>query len=107
MTENSSKESVAVVGGGVAGIVAAHLLQKTHRVSLFEAGKYLGGHTHTITIDRGPDAGVAVDTGFIVYNEPNYPHLTRLFAHLGVETRASEMSFSVSMPASGMEYAGN
>ena len=109
MTENSStaKASVAVVGGGVAGIVAAHLLQKTHRVSLFEAGKYLGGHTHTIRIDHGPDAGLAVDTGFIVFNEATYPHFIGFLEELGVPSRATEMSFGFHCVESGFVYAGN
>ena len=68
------KAKVAVIGGGVAGIVAAHLLQKTHQVTLFEQGDYLGGHTHTIAIPEGPDAGTMVDTGFIVFNEATYPY---------------------------------
>jgi uncharacterized protein len=101
------KGTVAVVGGGVAGIVAAHLLQKTHRVTLFEQGDYLGGHTHTITIPDGPDAGTAVDTGFIVFNEATYPHFIGFLAELRVPSRTTEMSFGFHCLETGFVYAGN
>ncbi|MGD9889615.1 MAG: FAD-dependent oxidoreductase, partial [Halothiobacillaceae bacterium] len=100
MTQINSKPSldIAVVGAGVAGLSAAWLLASKHRVTLFEANDYPGGHTHTISVQE--DAGaktIPVDTGFIVYNEPNYPHLSALFKHLGVVTQPSEMSFGVSL----------
>ena len=60
--------SIAVVGGGVAGIVAAYLLQRRFEVCLYEKNDYIGGHTHTVTIKDGPDAGTHVDTGFLVFN---------------------------------------
>jgi uncharacterized protein len=101
------KGTIAVVGGGVAGIVAAHLLQKTHQVTLFEQGEYLGGHTHTITIPEGPDAGTPVDTGFIVFNEATYPHFIGFLAELGVESRLTEMSFGFHCLETGFVYAGN
>ena len=106
MTEAYRKHA-AVIGGGVAGIVAAHLLQKTRRVSLFEAGDYLGGHTHTIPIPDGPDAGTPVDTGFIVFNEATYPHFIRFLAELEVPSRLSEMSFGFHCRQTGFAYAGN
>ncbi|MBB5348669.1 FAD-dependent oxidoreductase [Desulfoprunum benzoelyticum] len=106
MTEEYRKHA-AVIGGGVAGIVAAHLLQKTRRVSLFEAGEYLGGHTHTIAIPDGPDAGTPVDTGFIVFNEATYPHFIRFLAELEVPSRLSEMSFGFHCRQTGFAYAGN
>ncbi|MFZ5578996.1 MAG: NAD(P)/FAD-dependent oxidoreductase [Pseudomonadota bacterium] len=98
--------NIAVIGAGVAGLVSAWLLGSRHRVCLFEANDYPGGHTHTVMVG---EAGreLAVDTGFIVYNEPNYPHLSGLFAHLGVETRPSDMTFSVSVDGGRLEYAGN
>jgi uncharacterized protein len=99
--------TVAVIGGGVAGIVAAHLLQKTHRVTLFEQGDYLGGHTHTVTIPDGQDAGTPVDTGFIVFNEATYPHFIGFLAELGVPSRITEMSFSFHCVETGFVYAGN
>jgi predicted NAD/FAD-binding protein len=70
---------IAIVGGGVAGITAAYLLQRDHQVSLYEKNDYVGGHTHTITIPDGPDAGTPVDTGFIVFNDRTYPTLNRFF----------------------------
>jgi predicted NAD/FAD-binding protein len=97
---------VAVVGGGISGLSTAWLLARQHEVSLFESADYLGGHSNTVEI---PVNGrrVPVDTGFIVYNEHSYPNLTRLFAALGVETAASDMSFSVSLGAGGFEYFGS
>ena len=97
---------VAVVGAGIAGLAAAWLLAKRHRVTLYEADARLGGHSHTVDVAvRGTT--VAVDTGFIVYNEPAYPNLTALFAHLGVATQASEMSFAVSLDGGALEYSGS
>lgn len=92
---------IAVVGSGISGLSAAWLLSMRHDVSLFEADGRLGGHSNT------RDAhGVPVDTGFIIYNEVTYPNLTALFRHLGVETKPSEMSFSVSLDAGRLEYSG-
>jgi len=96
---------IAVIGGGVAGITAAYLLQAGHRVTLYEAGDYLGGHTHTVVVPDGPDAGTPVDTGFIVLNDRTYPLFNRLLARLGVATRATDMSFSYACRRTGMEYA--
>ncbi|MEO8312208.1 MAG: FAD-dependent oxidoreductase [Caldimonas sp.] len=97
---------VAVVGAGISGLAAAWLLAKRHRVTLYEADARLGGHSHTVDVAvRGTP--VAVDTGFIVYNEPAYPNLTALFAHLGVATQASEMSFAVSLDGGALEYSGS
>jgi len=103
----SEKTTVAVVGGGVAGIAAAHLLQKTHTVTLFEQGDYVGGHTHTITIPDGPDAGTPVDTGFIVFNEATYPHFIGFLKELQVPSRLTQMSFGFHSLESGFIYAGN
>jgi len=94
---------IAVVGSGIAGLSAAWLLASRHKVTLFEAGRRPGGHSHTVDV---PGRGVAVDTGFIVYNEPAYPNLTALFAHLGVTTKATDMSFGVSLDGGALEYSG-
>ncbi len=97
---------IAVVGGGISGLGAAWLLSQGHEVSLIEAGERLGGHSNTVHIEIEGRA-VPVDTGFIVYNEHNYPNLTRLFEALAVETVASDMSFSVSLDRGDFEYFGN
>ena len=97
---------IAVVGAGISGLSAAWLLGQRHRVTLYEADARLGGHSHTVDVSAG-EARIAVDTGFIVYNEPAYPNLTALFAHLGVATQASEMSFAVSLDGGALEYSGS
>ena len=95
---------VAVVGSGISGLGAARALAAQARVTLFEAGTHFGGHAHTVdvTLD-GITHGV--DTGFLVFNDHTYPNLIRLFAELGVDTAASEMSFSVQAP--GLEWSGS
>jgi predicted NAD/FAD-dependent oxidoreductase len=75
---DQTPQRIAVIGAGVAGLTAAHLLNTRHRVTLFEKNRYLGGHTHTVEIPDGPDAGTPVDTGFIVMNDRNYPLFRRL-----------------------------
>jgi predicted NAD/FAD-binding protein len=99
--------NVAVVGAGVAGLTAAYLLARRHRITIFEKNNYLGGHTNTIVLDSGPDAGTPVDTGFIVMNDRNYPLLTKLLARLGVATRNSDMSFGYYCERTGLQYAGS
>jgi predicted NAD/FAD-binding protein len=100
-------QRIAVIGSGVAGISAAWLLRGHHDVWLFERNDYFGGHTHTIVVDEVGGARVPVDTGFIVYNEPNYPQLTGLFDALAVETRDTDMSFAASVGDPPLEYAGS
>ncbi|MEQ1694212.1 MAG: NAD(P)/FAD-dependent oxidoreductase [Hyphomicrobiaceae bacterium] len=97
---------IAVVGSGISGLSAAWLLAQTHAVTVFEADGRIGGHSNTVDVFAG-GAQIAVDTGFIVYNEPAYPNLTALFAELGVLTDATEMSFAVSLESGGFEYAGS
>ena len=96
---------VAVVGTGIAGMSAAWLLSKAHCVTVYEQQGRLGGHTNTVEVD-GPTGPIAVDTGFIVYNERNYPNLVALFEHVGVPTKPSEMSFAASIDDGSIEYAG-
>ncbi|MFT8776623.1 MAG: FAD-dependent oxidoreductase [Gluconacetobacter liquefaciens] len=102
MKQIAERQRIAVVGAGITGLSCAWLLGQRHEVTLFEAEPRLGGHSRSLEV-----GGVAVDTGFIVYNQPAYPNLTALFAHLGVETDATEMSFSVSLRGGGLEYAGS
>jgi predicted NAD/FAD-binding protein len=97
---------VAVIGSGISGLSVAHALASEAELTLFEAGDYFGGHTHTvdITLD-GITHGI--DTGFLVFNERTYPNLIRLLGELGVETTASDMSFSVKVPGADLEWSGS
>ena len=97
---------VAVVGSGIAGLSAAWSLAPEFQVTLFEADRHFGGHANTIDVEID---GVAhgVDTGFLVYNDRTYPELVRLFGQLGVETAASDMSFSVQSLSDGLEWSGS
>ena len=97
---------IGIVGGGIAGLVAAHLLHPDHDITLFEANGYAGGHTHTVPVAT-PTGEWPVDTGFIVYNERNYPAFTALLARLAVATQPTAMSFSVRSDAGGFEYNGS
>jgi predicted NAD/FAD-binding protein len=97
---------IAIVGSGIAGLSSAWLLNHRHRVTLYEQNDYFGGHSNTRVVETG-DGPVPVDTGFIVYNQRNYPLLTGLFEHLGVRTQPTSMSFSVSADAGRYEYAGS
>lgn len=104
---SKDQKNIAVIGGGVAGIVSAYLLQEKYRVTLFEQNDYLGGHTNTIEIQDGPDAGLAIDTGFIVLNDATYPLFQKFLARLDVPTRNAEMSFGFQCLQTGLVYAGN
>jgi predicted NAD/FAD-binding protein len=95
---------IAIVGTGVSGLVAAHLLHREHEIAVYEAAPRLGGHTNTVRVDAGGETHW-VDTGFIVFNDRNYPNFERLLGELGVETQPSQMSFSVS-DGGEFEYAG-
>ena len=92
------------MGTGIAGLSAAWALGREHRVTVYEADNRLGGHAHTVDVSDG-NHRVPVDTGFIVYNERNYPNLVRLFAHMGVASEPTDMSFSVSK-AQGRSVSG-
>ena len=95
---------IAVIGSGVAALSSAWLLSQRHRVTIYEKADRLGGHSNTVT--AGVATGVVpVDTGFICFNDATYPNLIALFAHLGVETRATDMSFAVSLDGGRFEYA--
>lgn len=98
--------NIAVVGSGISGLSAAWLLSKHHNVTVFESESYLGGHSNTVDV-KTPDGNTPVDTGFIVYNEQNYPNLSALFKHLDVQTEETEMSFALSFNAGEYEYGGS
>ena len=97
---------VAVIGSGISGLSAAWLLSKSCNVTLFEADRRPGGHSNTADVMVN-GRHFPVDTGFIVYNERNYPNLTALFSHLGVASEESDMSFSASLNNGAFEYGGN
>lgn len=97
---------IAVIGSGIAGLSAAWALSRRHQVSLYEQDDYLGGHANTVDIEDKSGV-IPVDTGFIVFNPPNYPCLSRLFQHLAVETVETDMSFGVSIRGGELEYAGS
>ena len=108
------RKRIAVIGSGISGLSAAYHLRNQADVTLFEAGTYFGGHTHTVDVTLPSPRGMVthgVDTGFLVFNERTYPGLIGLFAELQVQTSASDMSFSVQTPrASGqraMEWSGS
>ena len=112
-----SQPRVAIVGSGISGLAAAHALRGKSDITLFEAGNYFGGHTHTVDVTlpvpNSPHELLThgVDTGFLVFNERSYPKLIGLFAELGVETAKSDMSFSVKVPdamnGAGLEWSGS
>jgi len=96
---------IAIVGSGISGLVAAHRLHAAHEITLFEAGQHVGGHTHTHALELD-GRQLAVDTGFIVFNERTYPEFCALLRELRVPWQDSDMSFSVRCEASGFEYNG-
>lgn len=100
--------SLAIVGTGIAGLGCAHFLHRHFNLTLFEQNDYAGGHTNTVSVDE-PAGGrrVTMDTGFMVFNQVTYPHLTRLFAQLRVPIKPASMSFSVRHADSGLEFGGS
>ena len=95
---------IAIIGAGISGNVVARGLYRQHEITLFEAGDHVGGHSHTHLVEVA-GRRLAVDTGFIVYNNATYPRFSRLLAELGVESRPTAMSFSVRNELSGLEYS--
>jgi predicted NAD/FAD-binding protein len=105
---------VAIIGSGISGLGAAHALRGQADITLFEAGDYFGGHTHTVDLTLTSPAGPVthgVDTGFLVFNERTYPNLIKLFSDLQVTTERSDMSFSVQVPGTQgrvpLEWSGS
>ena len=97
---------IAIIGGGIAGLTAAYRLHPDHDITVYEAADYPGGHSHTADVlaDGHP---LAVDTGFIVFNERNYPRFSALLQELGVRSQSGDMSFSLRCERSGLEYNGS
>ena len=95
---------IAVIGAGISGLAAGYFLSRRHRVHLFEREARLGGHTNTVVVPC-EEGDVALDTGFLVFNDRTYPNLIRLFAELGVASRDSDMSFAVACRRTGLEYS--
>tara|TARA_B110000495_G_scaffold147700_1_gene130611 strand:- start:8984 stop:10246 length:1263 start_codon:yes stop_codon:yes gene_type:complete len=96
---------VAIIGGGVSGLVTGYRLHKQHDVTLFEANDYVGGHTNTIDVEND-EGQFAIDTGFIVFNDRTYPNFIALMDELKVASQPTRMSFSVSCEKTGLEYRG-
>jgi predicted NAD/FAD-binding protein len=96
---------IAIIGSGIAGMTAAHLLHRDHDITLFEANDYIGGHTATVDVERAGRTW-AIDTGFIVFNDWTYPHFIALLEEVGTQWQWSDMSFSYQCERSGLEYNG-
>lgn len=97
---------IAIIGSGISGLTAGWLLHSTHEITVFEANDYIGGHTHTIDVDIDGEQ-LAIDTGFIVYNDWTYPNFIELLKQLSVDSQPTEMSFSVRCEKSRIEYNGS
>jgi len=97
---------VAIIGTGIAGNVAAYKLRQEHDITVFEAGSYVGGHTNTVDVEEG-GTRLAIDTGFIVFNDRTYPNFIGLLDEIGQASQPSVMSFSVQSEDSGLEYGGS
>ena len=101
-----NKQRIAIIGSGISGLTSAYLLHKSHDITVFEANDYIGGHTHTVPVAMDGKQ-LAVDTGFIVCNDRNYPNFLRFMQQLGVELQPTEMSFSVLNKPLNLEYNGH
>jgi len=98
--------NIAIIGTGIAGNVAAYKLRQEHDITVFEAGSYVGGHTNTVDVEEG-GTRLAIDTGFIVFNDRTYPNFIGLLDEIGQASQPSVMSFSVQSEDSGLEYGGS
>ncbi|PYF79544.1 putative NAD/FAD-binding protein [Marinomonas alcarazii] len=97
---------IAIIGSGISGLTSAYLLQQQHDITVFESAERIGGHTATVNVEENGKTR-AIDTGFIVFNDWTYPNFIRLMDELGVKSKPTEMSFSVSCQRTGLEYGGN
>ena len=104
--QHPQKKRIAIIGSGISGQTCGYLLSQQHQVTLFEANDYLGGHTATIDLDID-NKTLAVDTGFIVFNDRTYPNFIKLMKQVGIASKPTEMSFSVHNKASSLEYNGH
>lgn len=103
---NGSRVKIAIIGTGIAGNVAAARLRQHHDITVFEAASYIGGHSRTVDVFEG-GRKLAIDTGFIVFNERTYPHFISLLAEIGQDSQPTAMSFSVSSEDGSLEYNGS
>ncbi|GGP79845.1 NAD(P)/FAD-dependent oxidoreductase [Shewanella ulleungensis] len=99
-------KNIAVIGTGISGLTCAHLLSRQHKVTVFEANDYIGGHTATVDVEVAGKQ-YAIDTGFIVFNDRTYPRFEKLMAQLNIKSMPTEMSFSVNNAITGLEYNGH
>ena len=106
MNNKLDKLKIAIIGSGISGLTCAYILDKKHKVSLYEKNNYFGGHTHTHTISEN-NRKLNIDTGFIVYNENTYPNFIKLLKKLNVESQKTSMGFSVKHSKKDFEYSGN
>ena len=97
---------IAVIGSGISGLSATYYLSKKHKVDLFEKENHFGGHSHTIDVNYNEKKQVSVDIGFIVFNELTYPNLINFFKENKIQVEKSNMSFSVSVKDTNIEYCG-
>ena len=97
---------IAIIGTGIAGNIAAYKLRDRFDISVYEAASYVGGHTNTVDVREG-DRSVAIDTGFIVFNDRTYPNFMKVLDEIGQPSQASEMTFSVHSADGGLEYNGS
>ena len=97
---------IAVIGSGISGLSAAYYLSKKYHVDLFEKDDHFGGHAHTIKVPFQDKKEIAIDIGFMVFNKKTYPNLINFFLENKIEIEKSDMSFSVSVKGSDIEYSG-
>ena len=98
---------IAVIGSGISGLSAAYFLSKRHKVDLFEKDDHFGGHSYTIDVEYEKNKKISVDVGFIVFNHQTYPNLIDFFKENKIEIEKSNMSFSVCVKDTSIEYCGN